>query len=228
MFGFTRYAVYLIPTAPWAGRATSWLGWDAEAGRAVRQPDLPGLPVPLEQITARPRRYGLHATLHHPFHLEDGVEATRLFRALDRIGTTHHQIPLAGLEPVWMGRFLALCTMEDETPVSRLSAAILRAFDQFRAPPSEAELNRRRGKGLPPRKEANLLQWGYPHVMEDFRVHITLTGPVQPEHRDAVLAAAIDFLGPEISDPFPVTDLGLFGEDASGHFHLLHRVKLLP
>ena len=29
--------------------------------------------------------------------------------------------------------------------------------------------------GSPPRQDANLLRWGYPYVLEDFRFHMTLT-----------------------------------------------------
>src|SRR3546814_16854276 len=64
-------------------------------------------------------------------------------------------------------------------------ADCVRAFDRFRAPPSETALARRRAAGLSARQEANLQAWGYPYVMEDFRLHFTLTGritdPAQPD-----------------------------------------------
>jgi len=95
-----------------------------------------------------------------------------------------------------------------------------------RAPPSQAELDRRRARPLSGQQEANLAQWGYPYVMEEFRFHLTLSGQLP----DADCAAIIDALGPLLAPllprPFRVQELCLFGEDAKGRFHLLQRHAL--
>jgi hypothetical protein len=70
-----------------------------------------------------------------------------------------------------------------------LAADCVRDFDRFRAPPREAELARRRGARLSARQDALLTQWGYPYVMEEFRLHLTLTGRLTGE--DQALLAPI-------------------------------------
>jgi hypothetical protein len=64
------------------------------------------------------------------------------------------------------------------------------------APLSDAELARRRKSKLSAREDALLLQWGYPYVLEAFRFHCSLTGPMAlaanltPAQRQSVAAAA--------------------------------------
>src|SRR6056297_1726408 len=66
---YSRFAIYYLPPAgPLAEFGARWLGWDVENGRALRQPDLPGL----EGITKAPRKYGFHGTLKPPFRLAQG------------------------------------------------------------------------------------------------------------------------------------------------------------
>ena len=48
----------------------------------------------------------------------------------------------------------------------------------LRAPLSQTDLARRRGAGLDAREAELLALHGYPHVLERFRFHMTLTGPV--------------------------------------------------
>ena len=59
MDGHTRFAIYVTPDpgelAAFMGR---WLGWDPSRGRACDHPALAGLPAPVSEITAAPRRYG--------------------------------------------------------------------------------------------------------------------------------------------------------------------------
>src|SRR5262249_53439438 len=44
------------------------------------------------------------------------------------------------------------------------------------------------GAGLSQRQIENLDRWGYPYVFEDFRFHLTLTGPIDADRRGSVLA----------------------------------------
>ena len=49
---------------------------------------------------------------------------------------------------------------------------------------------RRRALGLAPRQEDLLSRWGYPYVLDAFRFHLTLTGPLpSPEMRDRAFRA---------------------------------------
>ena len=62
-----RVAVYYAPepSDPLWTAACAWLGWDAERGAPVPQPDL----LEIADLTASPRLYGFHATLKPPMRL---------------------------------------------------------------------------------------------------------------------------------------------------------------
>jgi hypothetical protein len=62
--------------------------------------------------------------------------------------------------------------------------------------------------------------------MDAFRFHITLTGPLPPETRDAVAARLAPLLAPLLPRPFAIDALSLMGEDGEGRFHLIHRHSL--
>ena len=124
-----------------------------------------------------------------------------------------------------IGRFLALVPGAPLDALSDLARDAVRTFEPFRAPLTEAEIARRRPESLSPRQRALLARYGYPYVMEEFRFHLTLTGPLPPG-ADRVEAAAQAWFAPWLDQPFRVDDLCLFGEDAEGRFHLLSRHAL--
>jgi len=120
--------------------------------------------------------------------------------------------------------FVALTPVGCEAALLDLGAAVVEATNGLRAPLTEAEIARRRPDQLTPRQRALLDRWGYPHVMEEFRFHLTLTDQLErPEPVRTVLEV---FFTPVLPRPFVIEDLCLFGEDRSGHFHLLHRYAL--
>ena len=70
MTHYSRYAVYYAPApGPFAEFTARWLGWDAATGTEREHPEVPGLPLPVAEITATPRKYGFHGTLKPPFRL---------------------------------------------------------------------------------------------------------------------------------------------------------------
>ncbi|MGX0877000.1 putative phosphonate metabolism protein [Roseovarius sp. MBR-154] len=226
---FTRYAVYYTPPeGAFSEFGTSWLGWDAARGAEVAHPEVTGLPARVAEITEAPRKYGLHATMKPPFRLAEGQDEAALRDAFARFCAQARPVLLDGLTVTALGRFLALMPEGDTTALDALAAQTVRAFEPFRAPLSAAELARRRAGVLSPDQEARLMEWGYPHVMEGFRFHITLTGKRPnselPALRD-ILAA--QFL-PLLPRPFPIDALSLMGEDAQGRFHLIARHVLTP
>ena len=77
---------------------------------------------------------------------------------------------------------------------------------------------------LTPRQRDLLDRWGYPYVMEEFRFHLTLTDRL-PDAEAPVMAALAAHFAPVLPRPFVIEDLCLFGEDAAGRFHLLHRSR---
>lgn len=223
---FTRYAIYFAPPqgAEWSRFGASWLGWDMEVGAEVAHPEVEGLDV--AAITATPRKYGLHATMKPPMRLAKGCSLADLEAACATLAATQAPVTLDGLQLARLGRFLALRPLGDESALNALAAACVTELDAFRAPAPEAELARRRVAGLSPEQEQNLLNWGYPYVLDQFRFHITLTGKLPKPELPGVEAALQAHLMPLVPAPFVIKDLALMGEDAEGKFHLIHRYTL--
>lgn len=222
---FSRYAVYVAPQAgAFADAMAAWLGWDVARGIAVAQSDLPGLPRPVAQLTASPRKYGFHGTIRAPFRA--AVPEAALIAALDDLG--------AGLAPVRGDRlevrdlhgFLALMPVGCDAALSALADGVVRATDPLRVPLSAADIARRRPETLTPRQRALLDRWGYPFVMEEFRFHMTLTDQLPQAEAAQVAAILQDHLEPVLPAPFVIDDLCLMAEDAQGRFHLRHRTTL--
>ncbi|MEO1678101.1 MAG: DUF1045 domain-containing protein [Pseudomonadota bacterium] len=230
MDGFTRYAIYFAPPpGPFARLGAAWLGWDAEAGRgAALGPanSWPALPAPQRSLTERPRKYGLHGTLKPPFFLAEDRTVDGLHTTLSALAPRLHRVRTDALRVRPLGRFLALVPEGDTTALNALAATCVEALDSFRAPPTDDELARRRERELTPRQDALLASWGYPFVMEEFRFHITLTGPLETDVRDATAAAIAPVFEEAAGQPFRVDDICLFGEGQDGRFRLLHRYPL--
>ncbi|MBO9448710.1 DUF1045 domain-containing protein [Tropicibacter sp. R16_0] len=223
---FSRYAIYFAPPADaeWTRFGASWLGWDMETGETVTHPDLAGLDV--SQITATPHKYGLHGTIKPPFRLAEWQTVEALERACGDLADTLGPVWLDGLELARLGRFLALRPMGNTSELGDLAAQVVRELDSFRAPAPPEELERRRAAGLNPAQEANLLQWGYPYVMDEFRFHITLTGKLPKPELPGVQDALNQILTPMLPKPFVISDLALVGERSDGRFQMIHRYAL--
>lgn len=223
---FTRYAIYYTPpaTVDWSVFATQWLGWNMETGQSVAQPVISGLD--LAEVTAVPRKYGLHATLKPPMRLAPGHSLDDLQQACAQLAARQAPVTLEGLHLARLGRFLALRVSGDEAALGALAAACVRDLDPFRAPATAGELDKRRAAGLSPAQEAYLTAWGYPYVLDQFRFHVTLTGKLPKAELGGVEAALEAHLMPLLPRPLQIRDLALVGEDADGRFHMIHRYAL--
>lgn len=226
-----RFALYAAPPAdhPLHGFAARWLGWDPESGESPAAQPAAGLSAArIAEITAEPRRYGFHGTLKPPFRLKDGTDEAMLIVALEKFAAARAAVRLPVLQIAALGRFLALRPSMPCPEIDALAGACVKAFDAFRAPPSEAELSRRRSTGLTPRQEANLAQWGYPYVFEDFRLHFTLTGRIENEaEREAVLAHLTAQTAPLLRRDFSVDEICLFVQtDGDAPFRIAGRYRL--
>ena len=227
MENFERYAVYYAPPpGPLADFGAAWLGWDAQAGCAVAHPDVPGLPAPVADLTARPRNYGFHATLKPPFRLAPGRRADELAADVGRLAARLAPVRMEALALDRLGRFLALTPRGDAGALAALAAAVVTGLDTYRAPLGPDEVARRRPERLSPRQRANLDRWGYPFVLEEFRFHLTLTGPLDDDAAGAVRAALAPVLDPLLPAPFEIGDICLFGAGDDGRFRLVHRYAL--
>lgn len=228
-----RYALYLAPppdSALWRFGCRV-LGRDAATGE-----DLPGYapkgytPPAWREIAAEPRRYGFHATLKAPLRLAEGLSAEAFEAALAALASQTRAFDLGALHVSVLKTgdsdigFVAL-TPARSAELSALEAHALRELDRFRAPPTEAEIARRRPERLSPRQREYLAAYGYPYVLEEFRLHFTLSGAVRKPERLAEKLAA-DFAR-EVSDPsFSVDALVLFEQREGGDFFVRRRFRL--
>jgi len=227
MDGGRRQAIYFAPPAGsrLARFGTAWLGWDPEAGTEVEGLAVAGLPLPREALVATPRRYGFHATLKPPFRLPAGCDAAGLDVRTAAVAAAAAPFALR-LELGWLGDFLALVPALEPPELAALAAASVTELDGFRAPPGPEELARRRAEGLDAVEEGNLVRWGYPYVLDRFRFHMTLTGPVPEPARAAVEAALAPVVEPLVEAPVPVAEVCRFAEGADGRFRLVSRHRL--
>lgn len=219
---FARYGIYYTATGDLAARGAAWLGWDCFAGAICAQPKLDG--VDLSALTERPRRYGFHATLKAPFALAQGCHEADLIAAAEGFGAGHAAAQAGGLEVTRLGRWLALTLVRPEQGVSELAAQIVETFDPFRAPLSPADLAKRRGRRLTEAQERNLTRWGYPHVFESFRFHMTLSAP--SAEVETLKPLAEQHFADVLPRPFLLDAITVVGEDAAGRFHQIARVPL--
>jgi len=220
---YARFAIYYLPPeGALADFGAGWLGWDCVAGRDSIPPHVPGL----DDVTMTPRKYGFHGTLKPPFRLAEGTDAGGLRQAVAQMAQVCPAAQSDALTLTALGRFLALTPVGDTSGIARVAATCVEALDAFRAPPGEAELERRRKARLSDRQEALLQRWGYPYVMEEFRFHMTLTGRLSVEEIDHWSDIARAHL-PPLPSPFVMDEVALVGERQDGRFELIQRYALV-
>ena len=76
------------------------------------------------------------------------------------------------------GAFIALCPAQKQPAIAELESACVHAFHAFRAPMTATERERRLKSPLTPRQIELMDRWGYPYVLDQYRLHMTLTGPI--------------------------------------------------
>lgn len=213
-----RYAVYYAPRdGVFACHAARWLNDGA---------GIVALPASAESLTNEARRYGFHGTLRAPFRPAIGISEKGIAREVAALAARLRPVECTGLHLENLGGFLALTPTGDTTALADLAASVVQATNPLRAPLTEPEIARRRPDSLTPRQRALMDAWGYPFVMEEFRFHLTLTDRLTPDRIPLATQALNAYFTPVLPHPFCVEDLCLFGEDAAGAFHLLHRYPL--
>ena len=100
--------------------------------------------------------------------------------------------------------------------LDRFAGDIVREFEPFRAPLSEADIRRRNPDKLSQEEFRNLCQWGYPYVFQSFRFHMTLTGRVADPDLPRVRAAIDEVFAPAVAKPISLDGLALFVEPGPG------------
>jgi putative phosphonate metabolism protein len=215
-----RYAIYFAPDqgSPWWEFGAGWLGRDECRDVNKVQPALDPIgPAELREITAQPRRYGFHATLKAPFSLSGSHSADDLIARLQALAATLKPVPLGPMQATLLGDFVALVPAIASHDLMALAAVCVASLDDLRTPLSEADLARRRIEELDAREQELLHLYGYPYVLERFRFHLTLSGPVAPATAQRVLqAVAAPVAQLNATTPLVLDRLCLFVEPAPG------------
>ncbi len=229
-----RYALYFAPRfdSPWHAVWSAWLGRCALTSEGLAQPPVGGLThEQIASFTEDPRRYGLHATLKAPFRLAAGVELSDLQTCVAQVCARHYAFDFGSMEVALIGDFLALVPIQPSAALHALADDCVIAADQLRDPLTKAELERRRSKGLTVREDALLQRWGYPHVLDQFRFHISLTGGLggaSAAQVAAVRGAAERQLTALQKQPLPMDAICIFQEPQPGaDFHCVDRLALV-
>ena len=181
-----RIAIYFTPPSehPLARFAAAWFA----------QEDL-------KQATAPAAFYGFHATLKPPFMPRLSRSLQDILLAAQSFAEAQPALTVGQLCVKPLGSFLALLPGSANPELDAFAAACVRDFDRFRAVPEPEELARRRVKGLTDRQEHFLSRWGYPYVMEEFRFHMTLTGPLDRPNLANAGSRARQMLGDALLEP---------------------------
>jgi hypothetical protein len=123
--------------------------------------------------------------------------------------------------------FLALRETSFCDPLQALADACVVRLDSFRAPPSEAELARRRRTRLTGAQDAMLARFGYPYVLDTWFFHMTLTRKLTPDEHLTWRPLAERFFAAATGSQRMVTDICLFTQAGSGQpFVIAARVPL--
>ncbi|GAA5157362.1 DUF1045 domain-containing protein [Viridibacterium curvum] len=214
-----RFALYFAPTAGSAHDrfGTHWLGRDARTGERPAQPAVAGFtPERLAALTSAPRLYGLHATLKPPMYLAEGSNPAQLEAAVATIAAAHAPFHF-NVELAPLHGFLAWVASDAQEQIRAVADQCVRELDPFRRPPDAAELARRSAHGLSPRESELLLRWGYPHVFDQFRFHITLSDRIDDADESARLLAALREHSAALADEALVFDaLDIFVQPSKG------------
>ena len=222
-----RYAIYLAPSpdTPLWRAASQVIGRDAVTGADLPFPGL--APCDAEDwadVTAEPRRYGFHGTLKAPFELADDTEETNLLAAAAGFAATRHGFSVSDLSVRSMKSFVALTPDAPNPDLDDLASDCVVAFEPFRAPLAPTERERRVAGLVDPRHIASVDRWGYPWVFEDFRFHMTLTGSLPDDRREAVRAELAAFLA-DVARPLAVDAICVFRQERrDAPFRLLERL----
>jgi putative phosphonate metabolism protein len=215
-----RAAIYFTPAKndPLTVRAAEWLGRDAFDERIVRDPD-----PKMDVLVSDPARYGFHATLKAPFRLDDDITLNELDRELAAFAQRTQAVSLGTLAVTRLDHFFALTVQAALPRLLQVEEAVRTTFEPFRAPLTEQEMVRRNPQSLTERQQTNLSRWGYPHVGQDFRFHMTLTNAIVDEDEAARVEKRLHSqFDPVLEAPVVIGALALFVESRPGAPFYVH------
>jgi Protein of unknown function (DUF1045) len=208
-----RYSIYFTPdsTSLLHKLGSSWLGRDAYTNVELERAD-----VRLSGYTMDACRYGFHGTLKPPFRMKDSVSFATFEAAVRNIANQHESFFAGPLELQILDGFLALIPRGESVALSHLAADCVRQLDDFRIPPGEAELRKRRAAGLTTAQDILLKQWGYPFVLEEYRFHMTLTARLSEAEAAWILPLGQSHFAAVLGQPLNIDALTILVEPDDG------------
>ena len=225
-----RFAIYFTPTpdSPLARFGARVLGYDCFERVDVPHRPIDGVdPALLALATVEARRYGFHATLVAPFRLAPGIDSDALATAFSTFAASRAPVMAGPLRVVAMDRFIVLRPAEPHAEIEALADACVAAFDRFRAPLTDTDRARRLASGLTARQTELLERWGYPYVLDEFRFHMTLAGPIADGERPAFAASLAKAFEGLSGDHLELGAVSLMRQDEpAGAFYVLARQRL--
>lgn len=223
-----RYAIHFTPSPndPLTHAAAAWLGRDVYSGQTVEPPAVSSLGMQeISYHTALPRRYGFHGAIKAPFRLMHDVGEAALLRSLMHFAGTHQPFTLPSFEIAKLGNLYGLVLSWPSEALNFLAASVVQEFDRYRAPLSDADIERADPDRLSATQLTNLHRWGHPYVMDEFRFQMILTGGVVPADCVRVERAVRGVFEPVLDRQVEFSNLALFVEDEPGapfRVHSLH------
>jgi len=226
-----RYAIYWAPDAAhplWAA-GCDWLGRDPSIAT-----DITGVEPPRPNV-ATPARYGFHATLKAPVRLAAGRSLEDLRHAAAALAKRHRVFEMPALHVAWLQDFVALRPVQPlhpSHPLRQLADACVRELDEFRAPAPAGEIAQRAMQAIDADAAglARLARWGYAHVFDGWRFHMTLSDRFADRGSEAARQVEHDaraWFSGSLAQPVHCTALCIFHEPGPGEpFRLIERLPL--
>jgi ribose 1,5-bisphosphokinase len=228
-----RFAIYFSPPAhaEFAKLADGWLG------RAPAPPALTDtlrsaniLADSLHALTQHPRRYGFHATLKPPFQLKAATNVEQLLACVEQFAKTQASFLLPPLNVALLKDFLALVPSETSHSINAIASRCVTEFEVYRQPLTPRQIAQRRQQNLSPRQDALLLQWGYPHVLDCYEFHLTLTdslASLNASFSSRIRTAAEQLFSDRLTSQVTFDAISVFEEPQPGaDFRLIMRAPL--
>jgi putative phosphonate metabolism protein len=230
MANFPRYAIYYAaaPGSDLDRFGVQLLGYDAVSGEDVPFPgDVSRTTPDWHGLTKDPRKYGFHATLKAPLSLAPGRTEAELIAGCAAFAATPRPIPVITPVVGSISGFIAVVPSARSAGLERLAADCTREFDQFRAPLTADDRERRNPSALTPKQRDYLDRWGYPYVMEEFRFHMTLTDRLDAARREPILAMLRGRFSKIGLSTLAIDRIALFRQDdADARFRIVNHWKL--